>query len=113
VEATELFARADRDRARGLLAGLLAEEPRCLDAYAHLGALAFDYAASLALPHYEAGVALGELSLPENRDGEPPTSSASRIVGRLLSRQGRSSWSRRAVARESYSVQDHDHRQRD
>jgi hypothetical protein len=25
VEATELFARADRDRARGLLAGLLAE----------------------------------------------------------------------------------------
>lgn len=72
VEATELFARADRDRARGLLVGLLVEEPRCLDAYAHLGAFAFDYAASLALPHYEAGVAIGELSLPENFDGVLP-----------------------------------------
>lgn len=72
LEATELFARAERHRARGLLVGLLAEEPRCLDAYAHLGAFAFDYAATLALPHYEAGVALGERSLPENFDGVLP-----------------------------------------
>ena len=72
LESTELSGRADRDRARGLLVGLLAEEPRCLDAYAHLGAFAYDYAATLAMPHYEAGVAVGERSLPKLFDGVLP-----------------------------------------
>lgn len=72
LEATELSGRAERERARGLLVGLLAEEPRCLDAYAHLGSFAYDYAATLALPHYEAGVAIGERSLPERFDGVLP-----------------------------------------
>jgi tetratricopeptide (TPR) repeat protein len=72
LEATELHGRAERGRAHDLLTGLLSEEPRCLDAYAHLGAFAYDYCASLALPHYEAGVAIGELSLPEGFDGVLP-----------------------------------------
>jgi tetratricopeptide (TPR) repeat protein len=72
LEATELHGRAERDEARGLLVKLLSEEPRCLDAYAHLGAFAYDYSASLALPHYEAGVAIGERSLPVGFDGVLP-----------------------------------------
>jgi hypothetical protein len=72
LEATELHGRAERERAHRLLTDLLSEEPRCLDSYAHLGAFAYDYCASLALPHYEAGVAIGELSLPEGFDGVLP-----------------------------------------
>ena len=72
LEAAELAARAERERARGLLADLLAEEPRCLDAYAHLGSFAYDYSAALALSHYEAAVAIGERSLPPSFDGVLP-----------------------------------------
>lgn len=72
LEATELHGRAERDRARGLLADLLSEEPRCLDAYAHLGAFTYDYCASLALPHFETGVAIGERSLPLGFGGVLP-----------------------------------------
>ncbi len=72
LEATELHGRAERDRANSLLVDLLGAEPRCLDAYAHLGAFAHDYCASLALPHYEAGVAIGERSLPAGFDGVLP-----------------------------------------
>jgi len=72
LEAVELATRAERERARGLLDGLLAEDLRCLDAHAHLGAFAYDYSAVLALPHFETGVAIGESSLPSGFDGLLP-----------------------------------------
>lgn len=72
LESVELAARAERERARGLLEDLLAEDPRCLDAHAHLGSFAYDYAALPALPHFESGVAIGERSLPEGFDGVLP-----------------------------------------
>lgn len=42
---------------------------RGLDAHAHLGSQLFDRAPARALVHYEIGVRLGELSLPEGFDG--------------------------------------------
>jgi len=72
LEAVELAARAERERARGLLESLLAEDLRCLDAHAHLGSFAFDYSAALAMAHFETGVAIGERSLPTGFDGVLP-----------------------------------------
>ncbi|MEJ7892688.1 MAG: hypothetical protein WKF94_08605 [Solirubrobacteraceae bacterium] len=72
LAAVELAARAERAQSRGLLASLLAIDVRCLDAHAHLGLLAFDYSAALALPHFAAGVAIGERSLPAGFAGLLP-----------------------------------------
>ncbi len=69
LDAVELAGRAERQRARYLLEGLLAEDLRCLDAHAHLGSFAYDYSAAVALPHFETGVAIGERSLPAGFDG--------------------------------------------
>lgn len=72
LAATELHARGKREEARRLLRDLAAEEPRFLDAHAHLGIFALEYSPGLALAHYERGVAVGELSLPEGFDGVLP-----------------------------------------
>jgi tetratricopeptide (TPR) repeat protein len=72
LESVELAGRAERERARLLLESLLATDPRCLDAHAHLGLIAYDYSASLAQPHFEAGVAAGERSLPAGFNGVLP-----------------------------------------
>lgn len=72
LEAVELAARAERERARGLLESLLAENLSCLDAHAHLGSFAYDYSAALALPRFERGVAVGERSLPVGFGGVLP-----------------------------------------
>jgi hypothetical protein len=72
LESVELAGRAERERARRLLEDLLATDARCLDARAHLGSFAYDYSASAALPHFEAGVAVGERSLPAGFDGVLP-----------------------------------------
>jgi hypothetical protein len=45
---------------------------RCLDAHAHLGNLAFEKSAREAIGHYEVGLGIGELSLPEGFDGVLP-----------------------------------------
>ena len=42
LEAVELRERGEPARARALLEGLIEWDPRCLDAYADLGALEFD-----------------------------------------------------------------------
>jgi tetratricopeptide (TPR) repeat protein len=42
---------------------------RCLDAHAHLGNLEFDHSPKKAIRHYEAGLRIGELSLPRGFDG--------------------------------------------
>ncbi|MGM0366482.1 MAG: hypothetical protein ACQEP5_08100 [Actinomycetota bacterium] len=42
---------------------------RCLDAHAHLGNFLFDSRPEKALLHYEVGVKIGDLSLPQNFNG--------------------------------------------
>jgi len=60
-----------RDALRILMA-LCQVELRCLDAHAHLGNFEFDHHPALAIRHYEAGLRIGELSLPEAFDGLLP-----------------------------------------
>lgn len=72
LAAVELAGAGERERARGLLHGLLAQDPRCIDAHAHLGSLAFEYSAGLALPRFEAGIAVAERSLPAGFAGALP-----------------------------------------
>lgn len=53
-----------------MLRGVAAWDPRCLDAHAHLGLLAFDAGdVEAALAHYAAGVWVAEQSLPDLFDG--------------------------------------------
>jgi len=60
----------DAHGARRKLHALLEADPRCLDAYAHLGWL--QPAPDQALGHYQAGIAIAELSLPDGFDGVLP-----------------------------------------
>ncbi|MEQ8765460.1 MAG: hypothetical protein RL885_16140 [Planctomycetota bacterium] len=64
----------DRSGAEDLLQDLLEIDLRCLDAHAHLGHLDFGGWPQWALPHYEVGVRIGELSLGEDFDGLLPWS---------------------------------------
>jgi hypothetical protein len=58
------------ERGVWILHGVVAWDPRCLDAHAHLGLLAFDAGdVEAALAHYAAGVWVAEQSLPEEFDG--------------------------------------------
>jgi tetratricopeptide (TPR) repeat protein len=73
IEAMELRDRGDAAAAIELLGGLLERDARCLDAYAHLGLLAFNAGdTQLALGHYAAGVQIAERSLPEPFNGVLP-----------------------------------------
>ncbi len=72
IEASERHEAGDREAARELLAELLAEDFRCLDAHAHLGNHAFDHWPQGALRRYELGAAIGTLSLGEGFDGVLP-----------------------------------------
>jgi len=72
LQANELKDRGQIARARKLLEKLLIQDPRCLDAYAHLGNLAFDRDVRTAIDHYQRGVRIGELSLGENFEGVLP-----------------------------------------
>lgn len=64
-DAAELASAGDRDGAYELLMDTVLRDLRCLDAHAHLGNLVFDRFPSRALVHYEIGVRIGELSLPQ------------------------------------------------
>ncbi|MGH7752772.1 MAG: hypothetical protein ACREN5_08145, partial [Gemmatimonadales bacterium] len=70
VDAADLN-RAGHDRhAVRLLEGLLDQDRRCVDAWAHLGNIAFDkQGPKAALAHYETGVAIAERSLPDGFTG--------------------------------------------
>jgi hypothetical protein len=59
----------DVEAAYKILMGLCEADLRCLDAHAHLGNLKFDGDPYAALRHYEAGLRIGELSLPAGFDG--------------------------------------------
>ena len=71
-ESNELKDAGDARGARAILMKFCDADLRCLDAHAHLGNLAFDYAAKEAIRHYEAGVRIGELSLGREFDGVLP-----------------------------------------
>ncbi len=73
VDAAELHrAGYHRDAAR-LLEGLLAIDIRCIDAWAHLGLIAFDTRGpGPARELYETGVAIAERSLPDGFDAVLP-----------------------------------------
>jgi hypothetical protein len=70
VDAADLHrAGFDRDAIR-LLDGLLAQDRRCVDAWAHRGLIAFDSRGpGAALEFYETGVAIAERSLPDSFNG--------------------------------------------
>lgn len=69
LEAVELAAAGGWREAAELLGDLLTVDLRCLDAHANLGKFEFERtwpgALERAERHYRAGVAIGELSLPE------------------------------------------------
>jgi len=69
LEAVALTEAGAVGKAEELLSALLTADLRCLDAHAHLGNLAFRSTwkphARCARRHYQAGVAIGELSLPK------------------------------------------------
>ena len=73
VEAADLHC-VGRDRdAIAILEGLVALERRCVDAWAHLGLIAFDTRGpGAALEFYRSGIGIAELSLPDGFDGVLP-----------------------------------------
>jgi hypothetical protein len=72
LEASELAAGGDRERARGLLMELLGQDLRCVDAHAQLGNLAFEYWPPQATRHYAVGMSIGVLTLGKTFDGVLP-----------------------------------------
>ncbi len=63
--AAKLVEEGDEDEAYVLLMEALLLDLRCIDAHAHLGNLEFDDHPERAALHYEIGLRIGELSLPE------------------------------------------------
>ena len=74
IEAVELKDQGELHGARRVLMEALARDLRCLDAHAHLGNFVFDRSPERALVHYEIGLRVGELSLPQPFDGVLPWS---------------------------------------
>ncbi len=72
LEASTLHAAGDSIGAQKLLVEMLAADLRCLDAYAHLGNVAFDHRPEQSIRHYEVGVRIGELSLGADFDALLP-----------------------------------------
>lgn len=72
TDAVELHTAGAIVDAHKILMDLLAVDLRCLDAHAHLGNFAFDPSPDEALRHYEAGLRIGDLSLPPGFDGVLP-----------------------------------------
>jgi hypothetical protein len=72
TKSNDLKDAGDVRGARRLLMELCQADLRCLDAHAHLGNLEFDHHAADAIRHYEVGLRIGELSLPEAFDGLLP-----------------------------------------
>jgi hypothetical protein len=70
LDAVDDAHAGDARGARRKLHALLEADPRCLDAHAHLGWLQPE--PDQALGHYQAGIAIAELSLPDGFDGVLP-----------------------------------------
>ena len=71
-ESNDLKHTGDPEAARQLLMELCQADLRCLDAHAHLGNLAFDSSAKVAIRHYEVGVRIGEQSPGPDFEGLLP-----------------------------------------
>jgi tetratricopeptide (TPR) repeat protein len=71
-EAVELGERGRQAQARRILLRLIDRDPRCLDAYAHLGNLVFRGDPQRALAHYALGAQIGRRALGERFDGVLP-----------------------------------------
>lgn len=70
LDSIELRDSGQPARARAVLEGLIEWDARCLDAYAHLGVLAFDEdEPAEAQTHYATGVRIAESSLPDGFGG--------------------------------------------
>jgi tetratricopeptide (TPR) repeat protein len=67
--AATLAQAGKSEEARELLMGVLQDDLRCIDAHARLGCLAFGRWPERALLHFEIGLRIAELSLPDGFDG--------------------------------------------
>lgn len=72
IEANTLRDVGRVAQARRLLLRLIEQDPRCLDAHAHLGNLEFEKDAEKALAHYTTGVTIGRRALGRAFDGVLP-----------------------------------------
>lgn len=72
AEARELQASGDHASAQELLTKVVAQDLRSLEAHASLGDLEFKHWPTLALRHYELGVAIGSLTIGDDFDGVLP-----------------------------------------
>jgi hypothetical protein len=72
IESNELKDGGDRLAAHAILMKLCEADLRCLDAHAHLGNFSFQHGPKEAMRHHEAGLRIGELSLPRDFDGVLP-----------------------------------------
>jgi tetratricopeptide (TPR) repeat protein len=72
IEANTLRDIGRVAQARRLLLRLIQQDPRCLDAHAHLGNLKFEKDAETALAHYATGVTIGQRALGRAFDGVLP-----------------------------------------
>lgn len=72
IESNEKKDAGDYSGAFDILMALCRADLRCLDAHSHLGNLSFDTRPKDATRHYEVGVRIGELSLPESFNGVLP-----------------------------------------
>lgn len=72
IEANTLRDVGRMPEARRLLLRLIEQDPRCLDAHAHLGNLEFDKDAERALAHYATGVTIGRSALGKGFVGVLP-----------------------------------------
>ncbi|GMU79812.1 MAG: hypothetical protein AMXMBFR46_26010 [Acidimicrobiia bacterium] len=70
VDAADLHRAGHHRSARRLLEDLVSQDPRCIDAWGHLGLIAFDtQGPGPARRFYETGIAVAEVSVPDGFDG--------------------------------------------
>ncbi|MFT4626963.1 MAG: hypothetical protein ACI8PZ_005644 [Myxococcota bacterium] len=72
LEANERESAGDREGARRIRQDTLRADLRCLDAHAHLGRMVMEVDVITAGRHYEVGVRIGRISLPESFRGVLP-----------------------------------------
>ncbi len=72
IHSAELRRAGYTKEATTLLESLLEQDERCIDAWVHLGNIAFERGPKAALGLYDTAVSIGERSLPEHFDGLLP-----------------------------------------
>jgi hypothetical protein len=72
TKSVDLRDAGDIEGSYKILSDLCEADLRCLDAHAHLGNFLFDHRPKDAIRHYEVGLRIGELSLPQGFEGLLP-----------------------------------------